>query len=152
MTGKTDATDRAIVDYLATTPRARNAEIGARLSLAPSFVSARIRSMVSRGTLWVTAFHDARLFGYSDIARVQIRVAGADPEALAHKLADNDRVLSVDLTTGEFQISALLGLKADERLTDFTNELLADLKGVVALRCQPIRTLFRGRPGLSPKA
>ncbi len=67
-----DEVDRSIVDALAADARLTNAELAARIGVAPSTAHARTRALVERGVL--TGFH----------ASVDQRVVGAGLQAMVH--------------------------------------------------------------------
>lgn len=67
-----DDVDRSIVDALAVDARLTNAELAARVGVAPSTAHARTRALVDRGVL--TGFH----------ASVDQRVVGAGLQAIVH--------------------------------------------------------------------
>ncbi|MFI8633510.1 Lrp/AsnC family transcriptional regulator [Microbacterium sp. NPDC077663] len=67
-----DEIDRSIVDALAADARLSNAELAARVGVAPSTAHARTRALVDRGVL--TGFH----------ASVDQRVVGAGLQAIVH--------------------------------------------------------------------
>jgi len=67
-----DELDRAIVDALARDGRLSNAELAARLDVAPSTAHARTRGLIDRGV--ITGFH----------ASVDQRVVGAGLHAMVH--------------------------------------------------------------------
>lgn len=67
-----DEIDRSIVDALAADARLTNAELAARVGVAPSTAHARTRTLVDRGV--VTGFH----------ASVDQRVVGSGLQAMVH--------------------------------------------------------------------
>lgn len=67
-----DEVDRSIVDALAADARLTNAELAARVGVAPSTAHARTRALVDRGVL--TGFH----------ASVDQRVVGSGLQAIVH--------------------------------------------------------------------
>lgn len=67
-----DDVDRAIVDALAADGRLSNADLAARVGVAPSTAHARTRSLLDRGV--ITGFH----------ASVDQRVIGAGLQAMVH--------------------------------------------------------------------
>lgn len=125
-----DATDRSIIEALASDGRATNRSIAERLALPETTLSARVRRMADRGILRVTAISDWDAAGYSWATVICIKVEGRAPKAVADDIGELDEIIAVALVHGSYDIVAHALLSDRDALHDLSKLKLPSIAGV----------------------
>lgn len=100
-----DETDLALIDAVQMNPRAGWASLGQVLELSGMTVSRRWQRLVDTGAAWVTVH-----FNYREIRGAVLEIACRPSEAMdvAMELAELPYVITVGVTTGRYQVFALI--------------------------------------------
>jgi DNA-binding Lrp family transcriptional regulator len=125
-----DATDRAIIDILATDGRAANRAIAEQVGLPETTISARVRRLTDRGVVRVTAVSDWEAAGYTWAVAICVKVEGRAAVAVANDLAGLTDVFAVALVHGGYDIVAHALLADRDALHDLTKTQLPSIAGV----------------------
>ncbi|MDJ1115000.1 Lrp/AsnC family transcriptional regulator [Microbacterium dauci] len=149
-TSDLDELDTAIVDALARDGRLTNAELAARIGVAPSTAHTRMRSLVDRGV--ITGFHasvDQRVVGAGLQAMVHVTLRpGSRQEsivAFAQEVRELPQVIQMFFLGGsdDFLIHIAVGGSSDVR--DFVVEHLSAQGSVANTRTSIIFDYHRNR-------
>lgn len=146
-----DATDRAIIDVLASNGRATNRSIAEKLGLPETTLSARVRRMAERGVLRVTAVSDWEAAGYSWAVAICIKVEGRAPTSVADDIAELHDVIAVALVHGGYDIVAHALLGDRESLHHLAKVQLPSIAGVRDIAVNLITRTVGMRVGVVPE-
>jgi len=136
-----DETDLALVDGLQLNPRASWASLGAALELAPITLARRWQRLVRSGSAWVSvALGNRRMRGA--VLEMSCRPGTARSVALA--LAELPHVSTVGITTGRYQIFALVLAPTLPAISEVLVHRLAVPEDVTAVHSYLYSGLFGG--------
>ncbi|MBR7836822.1 Lrp/AsnC family transcriptional regulator [Actinospica durhamensis] len=132
--GVLDEADLALINCLEVAPRASWRRIGDALALDPVTVARRWQRLSSSGTAWVTG-RPNRLASL-DACIATIEVSCTAPHALnaARLLAQRPDVVSVEHTSGEYDMTLLVAVSGTAELSEFLFSVLGAVPGVRATR------------------
>ncbi len=123
--------DMEIVDALQVGPRATWTQLAGALGVSASTVQRRWTRLQRSGEAWVSVAFGPRQYGRIVFALVELECDPARVLEAAQALAEMPPVISVAVTTGEYDISAIV---LAENLTAISGLLLRDIPGVVGVR------------------
>jgi DNA-binding Lrp family transcriptional regulator len=125
-----DDVDRRLIDLLMENGRSTNRALAGEVGLTEATVGARIRSLLDKRILGITAVVDWEAAGYEWSVYLPMTTAGDSPRKLAESVAALPGVFSMAVVYGSVDLvaHALFPTRAD--LTRFINVDLATVKGV----------------------
>lgn len=126
-----DAVSRAILRQLQEDGRRPYAAIGKAVGLSEAAVRQRIQRLVAAGVVRIVGVTDAASLGLHRRALIGIKAEG-DLEALADALTAVERVDSVVVTAGAFDVLVEVVCTDDEELLTVLNDDIRPLPGVRA--------------------
>ncbi|WP_197508788.1 Lrp/AsnC family transcriptional regulator [Mycobacterium sp. 1081908.1] len=137
-----DELDLALLDALHTNPRATFDDLGRVLGISGPTVARRWRKLATAGLAWVSsAFGPAMsLVGGLLLAECE---PGAAP-SVAKQLASVPQVFSVHITTGRYNVYALVLAADDMRLAHLLVDALPRTVGIRAVETASVVHLFSG--------
>lgn len=137
-----DEDDVALIDALHVNPRASFEQLGATLDLSAVTVGRRWRRLTRDGAAWISSAPGPAmpLAG----AVVDVTCAAGQVTEVARALAENPRVASVHLTSGTWDLFALVVAQDLANLSALLVDDLAPTPGVHSTRVRPIMELFSG--------
>lgn len=136
-----DEVDLALVDALQVHPRASWTSLASVLELAPITLARRWQHLVHTGSAWVTvALSDAAMRG----ALLELTCRPGTAERVALTLADLPNVSTVGVTTGDFQVFALVLAPNLPTIADVLLRTLPIPDDVTQLRSHVFSGLFGG--------
>lgn len=124
-----DDTSRAILRQLQEDGRRPYAAIGKAVGLSEAAVRQRIQRLVAGGVVRIVGVTDPPSLGLHRRALIGLKAEG-DLEALADALTAIDRVDSVVVTAGAFDVLVEIVCRDDEELLDVLNDAIRPLPGV----------------------
>ncbi|MER5525867.1 Lrp/AsnC family transcriptional regulator [Streptomyces sp. NPDC002677] len=137
-----DEDDVALIDALHINPRASFEQLGATLDLSSATVGRRWRRLTRSGAAWVSSAPGPAmpLAG----AVVDVTCAPGQVTEVARTLAENPRVASIHLTSGTWDLFALVVAQDIANLSALLVDDLAPTPGVHSTRARPVMELFSG--------
>ncbi|MEU2623110.1 Lrp/AsnC family transcriptional regulator [Streptomyces sp. NPDC007157] len=137
-----DEDDVALIDALHVNPRASFEQLGATLDLSAVTVGRRWRKLTRSGAAWISSAPGPAmpLAG----AVVDVTCAAGQVTEVARALAENPRVASVHLTSGTWDLFALIVAQDIASMSALLVDDLALTPGVHSTRVRPIMELFSG--------
>lgn len=137
-----DEDDVALIDALHVSPRASFEQLGATLDLSAVTVGRRWRRLTRDGAAWISSAPGPAmpLAG----AVVDVTCAAGQVAEVARALAENPRVASVHLTSGSWDLFALVVAQDFAAMSALLVDDLAPTPGIHATRARPIMELFSG--------
>ncbi|HEY3562147.1 MAG TPA: Lrp/AsnC family transcriptional regulator [Kribbella sp.] len=136
-----DEADLALVDALQLNPRASWASLADALELAPITLARRWQRLVDDGTAWVTvALSDRQMRG----AVLELSCRPGAARAVALELAELPHVSTVGVTTGRFQVFALVLAPSLAAIADVLVRSLPVPADVTALHSHLYSGVFGG--------
>ncbi|GAB3496523.1 AsnC family transcriptional regulator [Nocardiopsis coralliicola] len=141
MTHRVHEADLELVDALQVNPRATWDELGAALGVAPVTAARRWRRLEECGLAWVSAaIGQHRSLG----AVLEVRCAPGDAARIAAELARRPDIITVGLTTGDFQLFAVVLADGLAALTDVLADELSAVPGALQVRHSVFGALHGG--------
>lgn len=126
-----DNLDRKLIGELQRNGRQSNVELARILGVAESTIRNRIKNLVGNKIIKIAAIPDPDKLGYGCIAIVGLQVQLTKGKKVVEKLLQNPSVYQVATTTGRFDVVMLLLLHATQELSDFMNNELFAIPGVL---------------------
>jgi DNA-binding Lrp family transcriptional regulator len=140
--GELDELDLALLDGLHVNPRASFDELGRVLGISGPTVARRWRRLADAGKAWVSSALGPTLPLVGGLLEAECE-PGTAP-AVAAQLASVPQVFSAHITTGRYNVYALV-VAADERvLAQLLVEVLPRVTGIRAVRTASVFQLFSG--------
>jgi DNA-binding Lrp family transcriptional regulator len=139
--GMLDETDLAVVDALQINPRASWTALAKVLELAPITLARRWQRLTDTGAAWVTvALGNSSSRG----AIVEFSCAPGAAAVVADQLAELPHVISVGVTTGEYQVFALIMAPTLAAISDVLVRTLPIPEQVIRVRSHVFDSTFGG--------
>ena len=142
MSDRVDEVDVALLDALHVNPQVSFEELGKVLDISPVTAARRWRRLVSTGRAWVSSAIGPQL-----PVRAALFEAECEPGA-AHSVADlfasRPHVFSVNVTTGQANLYALLVAADQDLMSELLVEALPAVPGVHRVQSALITHLFSG--------
>lgn len=137
-----DELDLALINCLEVEPRAPWRRIGEVLEVDPVTVARRWQRLSETGTAWITGRPAGHHSPASCQAIVEVDCAAADTYRTARWLALRPHVLSVEHTSGNRSLTALIAVPDLASLSRFLMESLGSVPGVRATRSHVVTQVF----------
>jgi DNA-binding Lrp family transcriptional regulator len=119
-----DQLDIQLIAELESDPRQSSKAIAAKLGVNASTITSRTRRLIDHGVIRPVCMIEPKAVGYKFIVLLTIQTQPGWARDVADKLAAIDRVLSVQLCTGLFDVIAWTMFRTGVELSDFiSNEL-----------------------------
>jgi DNA-binding Lrp family transcriptional regulator len=137
-----DELDVALLDALHVNPHASFEELGKVLDVSPVTAGRRCRRVVSTGRAWVSSRRGPQL-----PVRAALFEAECDPgaaQSVADRFAARPHVFSINITTGQDNLYALLVAADEALLSELIMDALPAVPGVRRVRSALITQLFSG--------
>ena len=125
-----DELDIAILGHLEKDGRKSQSEIAADLGVTVSTIGNRLKRLREEDLLVIYGFLDPHRVGFNAPALVRVSVKPEDIEKVGEEIADLPEVLSVTVTTGEFQLLVEVQCRDNEHLTDLIVDRLQLIEGI----------------------
>ena len=125
-----DELDIAILGHLEKDGRKSQSEIAADLGVTVSTIGNRLKRLRDEDLLVIYGFLDPHRVGFNAPALVRVSVKPEDIEKVGEEIADLPEVLSVTVTTGEFQLLVEVQCRDNEHLTDLIVDRLQLVEGI----------------------
>ena len=125
-----DELDVAILAHLEEDGRKSQSDIAADLGVTVSTIGNRLKRLRDEDLLVIYGFLDPHRVGFNAPALVRISVKPVDIERVGAEIVDLPEVLSVTVTTGEFQLLAEVQCRDNEHLTDLIVDRLQRIGGI----------------------
>jgi len=125
-----DETDLKIIDALHKDGRMAFAQIAEQLGVSPGMIRQRYNRLVDQGYLKVVAITNPLRMGYKTMAMIGIRADGSKLLDVAEKVSKLDEVIYMIITSGRFDIFAVVVCRDHGDLLRFITEKLSTIDGV----------------------
>lgn len=137
-----DDLDMHLIDALQVSPRATWTEVGRALDVAPITAARRWSRLTQQGVAWVNVAlgEDAPMV----VTVVQLRCRPGAATRVCEGLVRLPQVVTVQLTTGEFDIMTIVLAPTFEDLADLLHRRLGGGEFVTAMRSQVCTQIFGG--------
>lgn len=125
-----DELDIAILTHLEQDGRKSLSDIAADLGVTVSTVGNRLKRLIDEEILSIHGFLDPHRVGFNVPALILVSAKPADVESIGMEIANLPEVLSVIMTTGEFQLSAEVQCRDNDHLTELLLNRLQRIPGI----------------------
>jgi Lrp/AsnC family transcriptional regulator for asnA, asnC and gidA len=125
-----DELDIAILGHLERDGRKSQSDIAADLGVTVSTIGNRLKRLRDEDLLVIYGFLDPHRVGFNAPALVRASVKPVDIERVGAEIANLPEVLSVTVTTGEFQLLVEVQCRDNEHLTDLIVDRLQRIEGI----------------------
>ena len=125
-----DELDRKIIGILQKDGRASNARIARQLGVSEGTIRRRLKRLIEEEVIQVLALPEPSKLGYTTEAIIALQVDPGKIEDVASALARVPEALNVSVTTGAFDVFALVALPSPEDLHGFILSVLGVIPGV----------------------
>ena len=129
-----DEFDIAMIDILRADARLSNREVARRLGVPESRVRLRIKKLEESGVIRFTLLMSARIWNLEFVVFLKLRVKAGQIEEASRLLSESPNVLFLGLTSGDFNLRAVLLSKSLQDVFDFLNGDWTRDHGVTATR------------------
>jgi DNA-binding Lrp family transcriptional regulator len=126
--------DQALITALQVAPRASWADVGEALGVSGVTAARRWRRISSDGTAWVTAAPGMARRAEQCLAYVEIDCAPAKRTEVAARLAQDELVVTVEITTGSADILLTIAAADLTRLSHYLLDHLGSMENVLRTR------------------
>jgi DNA-binding Lrp family transcriptional regulator len=137
-----DELDIALLDALHVNPQVSFEELGRVLDISPVTAARRWRRLVSTGRAWVSSAIGPRLPVKAALFEAECKPGTA--QAVAAEFASRPQVFSVNITTGNDDIYALLVAADQPLLSELIVDVLPAVPGLLRVQSSLITELFSG--------
>ncbi|GAB3103713.1 Lrp/AsnC family transcriptional regulator [Aestuariicella hydrocarbonica] len=144
-----DDLDIRIIEALNIDGRMPVTDIAARVDSTPSTVRKRMQRMDELEVMRVVAITDYYAAGYDVLMAIGVEVENRSAEEVGLELAELDKVFSVNLTTGRFDLEILVAASNHEELSQIVHEELAAVRGISGLDTAFALDVFKYRSNLA---
>lgn len=124
-----DEIDKAIVRELQLDGRAAYAKLGPAVGLSQAAVRQRVQRLIESGVMQVVAVTDPLTLGFGLQAMIGLEVDG-DLRKVAEKLAEDESISYVVITSGRFDLLLEVVCTGNEELLQIINEVIRTTPGV----------------------
>lgn len=145
-TNKLDDLDAKIVESLQVEGRSTNVEIARRLGVAEGTVRNRIERLIEDEVINIGAWADPLKIGYQIYMIFEIRVALAERERVAERLAQFSEIFFLGSCTGVFDVFAAACFRSSEHLREFVTGRLASVPGISAVNSSTMMEIVKRSP------
>ncbi|MFJ9177424.1 Lrp/AsnC family transcriptional regulator [Streptomyces sp. NPDC102360] len=128
--------DFALINCLEVSPRATWRQIGEVLGLDPVTVARRWQRLERSGAAWVTGRPADRFAPGACLAVLEVRCPAGAVAEVWQALAARPHVLSVEHTSGDWDLTATLALPSAAALSPYLERVVGRTAGVNDVRCQ----------------
>ena len=125
-----DETDRSIVGILETSGRASNATIARRVGVSEGTVRRRLKHLIEKKAITITAIPDPKWMGYDSEALIGVQVDPDKIDEVASKLSSLSNTRWVAITTGSYDVFAWATVIDAQALGAFLREEVGTITGV----------------------
>ncbi len=125
-----DELDVAILAHLEEDGRKSQSDIAADLGVTVSTIGNRLKKLLDDDLLVIFGFLDPHRVGFNAPALVRISVKPVDIGRVGAEITDLPEVLSVVVTTGEFQLLVEVQCRDNDHLTDLLVERMQRIAGI----------------------
>jgi Lrp/AsnC family transcriptional regulator for asnA, asnC and gidA len=125
-----DDLDIAIMAHLEKDGRKSQSDIAADLGVTVSTIGNRLKRLLDDDLLIIYSFLDPHRVGFTAPALIRVSVKPAELESVGAMIAAIPEVLSVIMTTGEFQLLVEVQCRDNNHLTDLLVERLQRIEGI----------------------
>lgn len=125
-----DELDISILTHLEGDGRKSQSDIAADLGVTVSTIGNRLKKLLDDDLLVIFGFLDPHRVGFNAPALVRISVKPVDIGRVGAEIADLPEVLSVVVTTGEFQLLVEVQCRDNDHLTDLLVERMQRIAGI----------------------
>ncbi|ORA74013.1 hypothetical protein BST25_11500 [Mycobacterium heidelbergense] len=137
-----DEVDVALVDALHVNPQVSFEELGKVLEISPVTAARRWRRLVSAGRAWVSSAVGPQLPVKAALFEAECQPGAA--RSVAEQFAGRPHVFSVNITTGQDNVYALLVAADQSLMSELVVEALPAVPGVQRVKSALITQLFSG--------
>lgn len=125
-----DELDISILTHLEGDGRKSQSDIAADLGVTVSTIGNRLKRLRDEDLLVIYGFLDPHRVGFNAPALVRVSVKPVDIDRVGAEIADIPEVLSVTVTTGEFQLLVEVQCRDNDHLTDLIVDQLQRIEGI----------------------
>jgi Lrp/AsnC family transcriptional regulator for asnA, asnC and gidA len=125
-----DELDVAILGHLEQDGRKSQSDIAADLGVTVSTIGNRLKRLRDEELLVIYGFLDPHRVGFNAPALIRVSAKPIDLEQLGAEIAELPEVLSVTLTTGEFQLLVEVQCRDNDHLTELIVYHLQQIEGI----------------------
>lgn len=131
-----DDLDRALVERLREDGRESNRSLASALGVNEATVANRLRRLESGSIMRVVALTDMEAFGHGFLVFVKLRVSARSIAAVGEALARIPEVISVTVSTGRYDVIAVVLARDRAHLSRILGVEIGGLEGIDTLRCE----------------
>jgi Lrp/AsnC family transcriptional regulator for asnA, asnC and gidA len=125
-----DKTDQEIIQELQKDGRQSYRRIARKLHVTEGTVRVRVRNLVGRNIIKITAMIDPDKLGYHFACIMGLEVKLADLERVAVKLTQNPNVYYLADIAGHFDLMAILFFHTTQELANFVQKIISEMPEV----------------------
>ena len=125
-----DSLDEKLIQLLGQDARQSSNVLAKQLKVSPATIRRRVRTLVKSGALRIVGVVDPKKFGFPLVAVLALDVVHDKVDPVMKMLADRPEVRWISLTTGRFDIMALLRFRSTDELAEFVKNRLSNVEGL----------------------
>lgn len=145
-----DETDRKIIDFLKTDGRIPYTEIAKSLEISEATVRYRVARLTDQKVIQIIGLVDPYQLGYDAPAIIGVSVEPPLLEHAAAEIAAFSEVSYLIMVSGEFDLMVEVMCRNRQDLTDFLNQKLRCVKGVIRTQSSLILKTYKMAYGAQP--
>ena len=127
---KMDSLDEKLIQLLGQDARQSSNVLAKQLKVSPATIRRRVRTLVKSGALRIVGVVDPKKFGFPLVAVLALDVVHDKVDPVMKMLADRPEVRWISLTTGRFDIMALVRFRSTDELAEFVKNRLSNIEGL----------------------
>ncbi|MBI4284744.1 MAG: Lrp/AsnC family transcriptional regulator [Chloroflexi bacterium] len=125
-----DEIDEQLMRLLAEDGRMSSETLGKKLSLSAATVRRRIRNLIKRDALKISALVNPAKLGFATVCVIALDVATTNIEAVMEVLSQFNEVKWVSATTGKYDVMVVASFRYHDDLLKFLENKVAKLDGI----------------------
>ena len=122
--------DERLISLLSKDARQTSEVLARQLSVNPSTVRRRVQKLIKDGVIRIAALPDAEKTGFTFRAVVAFNVTHDKLDEVVEKLAAREEVSWLSVTTGRFDVIAIMHFRSSEDFFTFMQREIGLLEGV----------------------
>lgn len=126
-----DDLDQKIIQELQRNGRRTNTDLAKMLGVAESTIRKRIKDLLSKDIVRITAMPNPHQLGYGFISLMGLQVIIADLYPVAKMLAQKPNICYLSFVTGRYDLLAMIMCRSPEELSTFIREHISAIPSVL---------------------
>ena len=143
-----DELDQKLITALQKNGREGYVELARKLGVVEGTVRKRVKNLLDKDTIKITAVPNVRKLGYGFIGIMGLQVRMEDLRKVGDNLARNRHVCYLAFVTGRYDLMAIVVTQSPEELSRFIEREISAIPSILRTETYLNLDIIKGAPGL----